>query len=162
MTTPEQGQRFAGGLTGAEARFGPSPNSASLHREVRGGAPKRVMTCRRRRREMRSHLPGRSSCSMTTENSKASRSSRLWSDVGEQFCPATAPLLLEQYCCSHSPDTDDGAALGRTRFGAMKLTVQKFQSFLATGEMRAAFLPLASYVLAGIGVQCFPVHWVVA
>ena len=94
---------------------------------------------------------------------------RLWRDVWKQFCPDIAPLLLEQYCCSHFPGTDDGAALGRTRFGALEKTVREFQPFLAIGEMRAALLRLASYVLAEIGVrcipigvQCIPLHWVFA
>jgi len=36
-----------------------------------------------------------------------------WGDVWRQFCPDTAPLLLEQYCCSHFLGTDDGASLFR-------------------------------------------------
>lgn len=62
----------------------------------------------------------------------------------------TAPLLLEQYCCFHIPGTDDGAALGRIRVGAVELIVRKFQPFLAIGEMRAALLRLPSHVLAEI------------
>ena len=98
---------------------------------------------------MRSHLP--------------SRCRGFGAMYGGQFCPDTAPLLLEQYCCSHFPGTDDGPALGRTRFGALELIVRKFQPFLAISEIRAALLlRLASYVLVEIGVQCIPVHWVFA
>ena len=56
------------------------------------------------------------------------------SDVWKQLFPDTAPLLLEQYCCSHILGTDDGAALGPIRVGVVELTVRKFQPFLATGE----------------------------
>ena len=66
------------------------------------------------------------------------------------FFPETAPHLLEQCYCSHFPGTDDGAALGPFRDGVVELTVRKFQSFLAIGEMRAALLRLPSNVLAVI------------
>merc|ERR1719203_1467002 len=56
----------------------------------------------------------------------------------EAAFPATAPLLLEQYCRFHIAGTDDGAALRKIREGAVELIVQKFQPFLPNPEMRTA------------------------
>merc|ERR1719401_2955007 len=62
----------------------------------------------------------------------------------------TAPLILEQYCRFHIPGTDDGAALGQIREGAVELIVRKFQPFLAIKEMHAALLQLPASVLVEI------------
>ena len=70
--------------------------------------------------------------------------------VGRRVEADTAPLLLEQHCCFHILDTDDGAALGHIRFGAVELIVRKFQPSLVSGELRAALLRLPSHVFAEI------------
>jgi len=68
----------------------------------------------------------------------------------EAAFPATAPLLLEQYCRFHIPGTDDGAALRKIRECAVERIVRNFQPFLASTEMRTALLRLPAGVLAEI------------
>jgi len=68
----------------------------------------------------------------------------------EAAFPATAPLLLEQYCRFHIPGTDDGAALRKIRECAVERVVRNFQPFLAIPEMRTALLRLPAGVLAEI------------
>lgn len=68
----------------------------------------------------------------------------------EAAFPATAPLLLEQYCRFHIPGTDDGAALRKIRECAVERVVRNFQPFLAISEMRTALLRLPAGVLVEI------------
>jgi len=93
---------------------------------------------------------------MITENSEASRPSRLWSEVWEQLCPDTAPLLLERYCCSHFPETDNGEA---HVFWCIEADRSQVPIFSGLGEVRAALFQLASYVLAEIELHRVLVHW---
>ena len=87
---------------------------------------------------------------MTGVPARTFRGVTFFEAVGRRVEADTAPLLLEQDCCFHILDTDDGAALGQNRFGAVELIVRKFQPSLVSGELRAALFRLPSHILAEI------------
>ena len=58
-------------------------------------------------------------------------------------CRGSSVPTLHRSCWNsiaavHIPGTDDGAALGHIRCGAVELIVRKFQSLLVSGKLRAA------------------------